>query len=414
VWKLRVALLCETFSKKMGYLQYLLPKHLALLGVDMHVITMNLPPYHQMKDFYETYAGFNDRSDLKPGTIEKLDGFTLHVLPHKRVGGYMRMAGLFRKLRALQPDVVQTTTNINWVGIDAAVGRLFLGYRLFTGCHYHASVFPLAQCESEIWNLDRIRCFLTRGLPGRFVSLLTEKCHAITPDCADVAVRFFGVPRKKVDVCPLGVDAQLFFPISSDPQRLEAADLRQELGFEQDDIVCVYSGRFSEEKNPLLLAKSIHFLTGQGERYRGLFIGNGAQAADIRSCAGCVVHDFVPVFELGNYFRAGDIGVWPTQESMSMLDAAACGIPIVANDTMSATERLDGNGLAYRLNDQEDLVRALLALKTRESRKKLGVEGARKMLQEFSWEAIARRRLRDYEVSIGQIQTDRQLQRVTL
>src|SRR5438046_1056753 len=108
----------------MGYLQYLLPKHLALLGIDMHVITMNLPPYHQMKNFSETYAGFSDGSDLRPGTIEKLDGFTLHVLPHKRVGGYMRMVGLFGKLRALQPEVVQTITNIGWVGIDAAIGRL--------------------------------------------------------------------------------------------------------------------------------------------------------------------------------------------------------------------------------------------------------------------------------------------------
>ena len=411
--KLRVALLCETFSRKMGYLQYLLPKHLALLGVDMHVITMNLPPYHQMKNFHETYGGFNDGSDLKPGAIEKLDGFTLHVLPYKKVGGYVRMAGLFHKLRKLKPDVVQTTTNINWVGMDAAIGRLFLGYRLFTGCHYHASVFPLARSESEIWNLDRIRCFVTRGMPGSFVSLLTEKCHAITPDCADVAVQFFGVPRKKVDVCPLGVDTQLFSPVNTDLQRLQAADLRRNLGFGQDDIVCVYSGRFSEEKNPLVLAKSIHCLTERGEAFRGLFIGNGVQAGDIRQCAGCLVHDFVPVFELGNFFRVADIGVWPTQESMSMLDAAACGIPIVVNDTMSATERFDGNGIAFRLNDQEDLVRALLSLKTRESREKMGAQGARKMVQEYSWDVIARRRLQDYKIALGQIETDRHLQEVT-
>jgi len=394
----------------MGYLQYLLPKHLARLGVEVHVITMDLPPYYQMKGFAETYAGFSDLSDLKAKTVEMLDDFTLHVLPHRKVFGYMRMTGLFRKLSALRPDVVQTTTNISWIGMDAAFGRLLFGYRLFTGCHYHASVFPLAQRGSEIWSPDRIKCFLTRGLPGGFVSLVTEKCHAISTDCAEVAVRFFGVPRNKADVCPLGVDTQLFFPVSTDLQRLEATDLRRKLGFEDDDIVCVYSGRFSPDKNPLLLAKSICSLTERGEHYRGLFIGNGVQAADIRSCAGCIVHDFVPVFELGNYFRAADIGVWPTQESMSMLDAAACGIPIVANDTMSARERLEGNGLSYRLNDHEDLLRALLALKSLELRKRMGFVGARKMALEYSWDAIARRRLGDYEAALGHSQTDKNLQ----
>src|SRR5438132_12739476 len=45
-----------------------------------------------------------------------------------------------------------------------------------------------------------------------------------------------------------------------------------------------------------------------------------------------------------------------------MLDAAACGLPVVANDTMTASERLDGNGVRYRLNDQADLARVLLGL----------------------------------------------------
>ena len=35
----------------------------------------------------------------------------------------------------------------------------------------------------------------------------------------------------------------------------------------------------------------------------------------------------VPVRKLGGFFRAADIGVWPTQESTSMLDAAACALP---------------------------------------------------------------------------------------
>jgi glycosyltransferase involved in cell wall biosynthesis len=63
---------------------------------------------------------------------------------------------------------------------------------------------------------------------------------------------------------------------------------------------------------------------------------------------------FVPVNELADYFRAADIGVWP-RESTSMLDAAACGLPIVVNDTSSLLG-IEGNGLVYELNNVDDMV----------------------------------------------------------
>ena len=59
-----------------------------------------------------------------------------------------------------------------------------------------------------------------------------------------------------------------------------------------------------------------------------------------------------------------------------MLDAAACGLPVVVNDTLRATERINGNGLQYRLNDVDDLVRVLSTL-------------------------MAARRLVDYEASLS-------------
>ena len=79
-----------------------------------------------------------------------------------------------------------------------------------------------------------------------------------------------------------------------------------------------------------------------------------------------------------------------------MLDAAACGKPIVVNDTVQATERFEGNGIAYKLNDLEDLVAKLATLRSAETRLSLGRYGAEKIAGTFSWRAIASRRLRDY------------------
>jgi len=386
----------------MGYLQRSLPKYLAMLGADVHVITMDLFPYHQTKDFAQTYSGFNQASELIADTEERFEGYTLHVLRHEKVLGHMRMVGLTDKLRKLRPDVVQTMANFGWIAMDAAKLKPALGYKLFTGNHFHVSVFPLAQRNgNQRWDGERIRCLLTRTIPGWMVSAVTEKCYAITPDCAKVANHFFGVPRSKIEVCPLGVDSEFFHPPLTPSTRETRRQLRAEIGFEPQDIVCVYSGRFSEDKNPLLLAKAISDLRKRGEPFRGLFVGNGAQAEAIRQLSGNVVLPFVPINLLGDYFRSADVGVWPTQESMSMLDAAACGLPIVVNHTLEAPERIEGNGIRYHLNELEDLIRALLELRDPDVRKRLGDHGAEKMLRDYSWLNIARRRMRDYQFAVA-------------
>lgn len=390
-----MALLTEMFSKNMGYLENLLPKYLARQKIDVHVISTDLPNYYWIAEFKETYGEFSE--PLHAGAVEVQEGFTLHILAHKKVAGYMRMVGLWEKLHSVRPDVVQIMSPIGWTALKAAVCKPFLDYKLFTGCHMTASVFPLMHRNLPWWNRERLRCSLTRATPGRFASFFTEKCYAATSDCADVAVRFFGVPKKKVDVCPLGVDTELFRPVSSERDHAERLELRQRLGFAGSEIVCIYTGRFSEDKNPLLLARAVAHLVSTGEPFRGLFVGNGVQAQAIQSCVGCTTHPFVRVHELGNFFRGSDIGVWPTQESTSMLDAAACGLPIVVNDTIAATERIDGNGLTYRLNDVSDLIRVLLGLRAPQARQRLGLLGAEKMARDFSWESIARRRLRDYQ-----------------
>src|SRR5271165_36826 len=396
---MRIVLISEIFAKGMGYLENILPKYLARLGAEVDVVASSLPPDYRQDPTQQTYRNFAQGAAL--GSVETLDGFRLHVMGHTKSLGHVRLLGLEQKLEELQPDIVQTMTPIGWIAVESAWHRFRLGYRLFSGCHYHASVFPLARRESTLFDRQRLKCYLQRGLHGRIVSWATEKYYAISPDCADVAERFFGVPRDKLEVCPLGVDTETFHPVSDAGERAERTALREHMGFREEEIVCVYSGRFSTDKNPLLLARAIARLVSAGEPFRGLFIGNGPQAQEIGRCAGCSTHAFVPMCQLGALYRAGEIGVWPTQESMSMLDALACGLPLIANDTMHAPERLNGTGLQYRLGDVDDLARALRWLGDTRRRQTFGAEGARRMREEFSWEAVAARRIHDYSAALS-------------
>jgi glycosyltransferase involved in cell wall biosynthesis len=388
---LKIALINETYSKKMGYAENCLSKAFAKLGMDVHLIVLPVPPYYYMTDFKKTYGDFNA---LTPETPEEcVDGYTVHYLKPAWRLGRIRMRGLGAKLGEIAPHIVQTFSVNSWIPLEAALSTRRVGYKFFTGTSYQASVFPLANRPSRFWEPERLHAFLLREVPGRYISSISELCYGATNDCSEVAVRFFGVSKSKIRTDPLGVDTEVFFP-SDDPA--ERARTRAEFGFADAEIVCIYTGRFAVDKNPLLLAKAVEKLRREGEPYRALFFGSGTQQAAIEACDGAIVHPFVDYTQLGKYYRASDIGVWPTQESTSMLDAAACGLPLVVNDTLTAKERIDGNGLAYRLNDLDDLARALRALRAPETRRAMGRNGAEKIAGNYSWESIARGRLKDY------------------
>ncbi len=394
---MRIVILTESFAKTTGYMLNILPRYLERLGADVHLITGDLAPYYNIDNFAATYGSFTGAAVASPGTIECVNGFTVHTLAHKRVFGYVRLPGLFRKLKELRPEIVQVHSSIGWLPLEAALLRPILDYKFFTGSHTTASVFALAQRPSRAWEPDRLRNFLTRAIPGRIVSQFVEKCYVPTTDGVRVAREFFGVPDRLLEHAPLGVDTELFRPRSGLAADQSREARRAELGVEAGEILCIYTGRFSEDKNPLVLARAVEQLRNSGLPFRAVFVGSGVQARALAECDGCTVHAFVPFQELPGWFHASDIGVWPTQESTSMLDAAACGLPIIVNDTLVATERIDGNGLTYRLNDSDDLARLLRTLIPAQERQRLGAVGARRMAELFSWGALAKRRLDDYQ-----------------
>jgi len=391
----------QTFSKEMGYIVNMLPKYLARLGADVHLITTDLPFHFNEKDSYTLNDRFLASASCPAGTVEQYDGYTLHVLPHQFVMGYVNMLGWKEKLRELKPDIVQALPATGLIPLNAALAKPFLNYKLFTGNHTATSSFPLVQQNKPVWSKARIANLLSRGLNGRVISLATEKCYCPTEDCAEIAWRFLGIEKQKVELMYLGTDCDFFYPADSEELFQERANLRQELGFAEDEIVCVYTGKMTETKNPLILAQAIEKLREMGNKFSGIFIGNGVQSDLIQQNSFCKMLEFMPFYKLGAYYRASDIAVWPTNESTSMMDAAACGIPVIISDGVIYRKPVDGNGLVYKMNDHANLVESLLSLRDPHYRNQLGTVGASKMKTELSWETLAKRRLQDYKAAIA-------------
>ena len=52
--------------------------------------------------------------------------------------------------------------------------------------------------------------------------------------------------------------------------------------------------------------------------------------------------------QLSAHYRAADIGIWPRQESMSMIDAASSGVPLIVSDKIGEPERVEGTAACTR------------------------------------------------------------------
>ena len=393
--RLRVAVVSGFYSDGMGYSENCLPRSLAALGHDVHLITSTYNVYGNEVGYDANYRAFLGPPEVAPSRFE-VDGYRVHRLPTTLLSGYVKLRGLASTIHAIKPDVVHSLEIASLQTIALAAMKPWSPYKLFCENHQHMSVVKpyLRQRGSALHK--RLLYRVTRTLPVWLASLAVEKCYAIAPDCAEVAASLYGVPRPKIRLLSLGTDTVLFHPVDSETDRVARRELRRSLGFDDHSIVCLYSGRFSLDKNPLLLAKAIDAVRSSEERLKGLFIGDGVQKDAIVACRNCVVVPFMKHADLAAHYRAADIAVWPMQESMSMLDAAASGLPVVASDTMGEADRVKGNGRQYREGSVESLQLTLKELVDGDTRRALGLAGRRKMVEGFSWARFAESVQTDY------------------
>ena len=278
---LRVAIIFYSFPRDMGYSNTMLARYLARLGANVHYIATDLPIYHKDRDARSVYSQFSADCTMTPGQSELYDGYTVHCIGHRYVLGVPMFTGLREKLREIQPDVVQLFINAGWAPLQTVAAKLTLGFSLFSAAHTTVSVFPLARRMLRPWDREWIANLVMRAIPGRVTSVFTERCYAATADCAEVATRFYGMPEHKMAVVPLGVDTENFCPPRTAEDQERRAQLRRQLGFADSDVVCIYTGQFTDAKNPIVLARAVAMLRRAEMQVRGLFIGNGPQNAEI-------------------------------------------------------------------------------------------------------------------------------------
>jgi glycosyltransferase involved in cell wall biosynthesis len=229
----------------------------------------------------------------------------------------------------------------------------------------------------------------------------------VTTDAAEVATQYFGVPKSKLKVATLGVDTDIFAP-----HEMNRLRVRKQLGIQDDEVLCIYTGKFLKLRRVDLLADAIKNLRLKGLKIKALFVGEGEDRPLLDNTEGCIVLPMQPHLSLPQYYQAADLAVWPFGESSSQLDAVATGLCLVLGDA-SATYNLvdapisgDNQGAyrpkivsrfckTYQLDSLTEILNELIPPSVRAD---LSNRGRSEIIEKFSWDTIAKNRIDDYQM----------------
>lgn len=198
----------------------------------------------------------------------------------------------------------------------------------------------------------------------------------------------FGVDRASIDVIPCGVDTDLFTPVEAPDSGAVAVPL----------VLCV--ARLHPAKNlPLLLAAAGR-LRDDGIAFRAAIVGDGKGRAEVEEARRRIgVENLVDLAGLAtqdgvrSWWRRASVGVLSSDREgfpVSLMEAAACGVPVVATRVGGVAELVaDGvTGILVAPDDLEAMTAGLRRLLAdRDLRRAMGQAARQRAEQRFSLRA---------------------------
>jgi len=215
-----------------------------------------------------------------------------------------------------------------------------------------------------------------------------------------------GIAENKVSVFPLiGIDVDYFSPPSAD----ERLRLRAGMGVTPAEFVIGFVGRFVEDKGIPDLLRAFNRLreTSNNSHVRLLFAGDGPMKPEIlAACPNAIIASPGGDGRILPYYRAIDVLVlpsrtmpyWKEQFGSVLVEAMACGVPVVGSSSGAIPEVVAQAGLVFHERDATELATRLHELAgAPEWQRLLGAAGRERVVANFSHARIAQQMYQVYQ-----------------
>lgn len=259
--------------------------------------------------------------------------------------------------------------------------------------------------------LDHGSAWLTFGSPALDVAVRAWE-RAITAWGRRYQARYFGISEKSAAwLATFGISASGVIPNAIDAPAFRAAasprDVRAELGLASDAFVVAFVGRLVAEKGVRALVRAARDprLAGTGVTF--VLAGDGPLADEVRAAEGAGLRWMGRLErpDAAALLLQADMLCLPSRSegfATALLEAAACGCPVLACDVGGARELVPDASFGAILPEAsaDAVVRGVLELRARRDELPAMGERCRERVERlFSWDATAEAALRACAVS---------------
>ncbi|MDP7304491.1 MAG: glycosyltransferase family 4 protein, partial [Pirellulaceae bacterium] len=320
----------------MGYQDFMLAKWHAKHGHESHIVTSDR--FRPVDGYEKTWEPLLGKRIVGTG-IETAEDVTIHRLPRllewkKRVW----LKDLRKTIERIKPDAVfchGTGSPMSFAlpSISKRLGLPILMDNHMTFASQRSGVSGFVYYSA--------RRALTRVVLNRTV----DRFLGIGQECCDFMIERQAIPPDKVELLEVGVDSELFHPDES----LGKAE-REKINVPLDAKVVIQTGKLARDKSPHWLSEAMAPIMREDPQVWLVFVGD-APADYSGEITSPMVRNgvadrlkfvpLVPVHELAAMFNMADVCVYPNQSSLSCMEAAACGKPVVVTDLPWGRARQD-------------------------------------------------------------------------
>ena len=384
---MKILIVSDYFQPVIGYAKVQIAKSLIKKGHEVRVLTSDR--YFPFHNYDQTVKSLLGKRQRKAG-IQNEDGI---LVERKKtlLEFFSRVLyiGVQSTILQFNPDLVIVFGISSPSAIQVALQKNKHTFRLVFADSHLPSEF-----ESGHLGTKNIFYFVFRTFFSHIIEKAGDKFIALQDDTKKIISNVYGISAK-VEVVPNGTDLSVFRF-----SRQEREKIRKYQNISSDAFVIIYTGKLIKQKGLEILFQAFSKLCESHNNIFLLVVGSGSESYKAKLQNESINKNIVfvpslPHTELYKYYSAADVAVWPLQESLAMNDAAACGLPFIANDEMGDKTRVSAhNALLYKKGDTVDLQQKLVYLLTnKQKRAAMGKRGQELMRAKFSWDVLTERYL---------------------